>query len=529
MYLVVVDPHSPLYDYLDAAHRKGLRTLVLAPDLAACRRQEANHNRHAGHRPQTQIDELVQCNVASSSAILAALEPYRGRIAGLLPGSETNVTETFEAGTALGFDCAGPEDARSQHVKTAMKSRLVEHGVPTPPFRAAGTLAEAEEAWHSFGRDCIVKMVDYRSSANVYRVRSSAELEQAWDAIMTNRMSLRVSFPLAKEAIVEEFVGGRELTAEGYEADGRIEFLNFCEKGTSERFVVVDHFVPAHLSPAEQAAVEEVARACVRALRIRNSVFHVEVHVLDGQPYVIECAARPPGSSGVLKMIRSSHGADLIDIAVDLSIGTPVTTRYREPSGHFAVLSVFTEKSGILTGLTGLAELRGNGGVRHWQLLVRLGDRVEALTDFRRQYGSLILEDKTAEGLRRAVEWTRENLRLLVTAEEPDGSAGAPAGSRSRDPSRPPPSASVAGGNPHTQRRAAMEQMSAAARVIHDTMIEQARHFHEQIHQLDAQIGELQMQRAAVMALARIELKRSPELKDAAGDEHNALVDSLFT
>lgn len=422
MYLAVIDPHAPFDAYLAAARRKGFRTLVLAPDATACRRQEADRFRVTSpfRSTRTEIDDLVECDVSSTSALLAALEPYRGRIAGLLPGTETAVTETFEAGTALGFDYAAPDDARCQHVKTAMKSRLVERGVPTPPFRAAATFAEAERAWDGFGRDCMVKMVDYRSSANVYRVTSRAGLEQAWDAIATNRLALEVPFPLATEAIVEAFTGGREVTAEGYVADGRVEFLNFCEKGTSARFIVVDHFVPAHLSPEERAAIEEVARACVLALGIRNSVFHVELHVVDGQPYVIECASRPPGSAAVLEMIASTHGADLVDIAVDLAVGTPVTVRYQVPSGHFAVLSIVAHQSGLVTGLTGLAELRSRGGVRRWNLSVKIGDRVEALTDFRRQYGSLVLEDETAAGLRSMVEWTRRNLRLLVAAQEPD-------------------------------------------------------------------------------------------------------------
>jgi hypothetical protein len=74
-----------------------------------------------------------------------------------------------------------------------------------------------------------------------------------------------------------------------------------------------------------------------------------------------------------------------------------------------------------------------------------------------------------------------------------------------------------------------MEQASRAARSIHDTVLEQTKHFHDQVHQIDAQIQELQAQRAVVLAVARVELKRSPELKEAAADGHEALVDALFS
>jgi biotin carboxylase len=268
----------------------------------------------------------------------------------------------------------------------------------------------------------MIKMVDFRSSANVYRVTSESHLEQAWDAITTNRLSLDVPYPLARVAILEEFAGGRGLTAEGYESGGRVVFLNFCEKVTSDRFIVIDHYVPAELPPAERACVEEAAGTCVRALGVRNSVFHVELHLVDGKPYVIECAARPPGSDIVIDMIRWAHGDDLLAISIDLSAGQPVDARYKDPRGHYAVLSVYSNESGRLVGLTGLAELRRRGGVREWHLTAKLGDRVEALTDFRHQYGSVVLEADTAEDLREKAEWLRRNLRLLVAGAEADGS-----------------------------------------------------------------------------------------------------------
>jgi len=62
---------------------------------------------------------------------------------------------------------------------------------------------------------------------------------------------------------------------------------------------------------------------------------------------------------------------------------------------------------------------------------------------------------------------------------------------------------------------------------MHDTLTELAKHYHDQIHQLDAQIAELQSQRAIVRAVAVAELRRAPELKELAGDDHEALVQAL--
>lgn len=74
-----------------------------------------------------------------------------------------------------------------------------------------------------------------------------------------------------------------------------------------------------------------------------------------------------------------------------------------------------------------------------------------------------------------------------------------------------------------------MSQQTSTGRAMHDTLTELTKHYHAQIHTLDAQIAELQGQRAIIQAIAVTELKRSPELKEAAGEHHESLVQALTT
>ena len=97
-----------------------------------------------------------------------------------------------------------------------MKRRLVERGVRTPPFIVATTFEQAVDAWERFGRDCMVKMVDFAASLNIFRVVTRKQLEHAWETIVSNRLGVKGFFELSREVLLEEFVQGRELTAEGY-------------------------------------------------------------------------------------------------------------------------------------------------------------------------------------------------------------------------------------------------------------------------------------------------------------------------
>ncbi|MBV9427086.1 MAG: ATP-grasp domain-containing protein [Bradyrhizobiaceae bacterium] len=417
MHLVIVDPQVSFYRYLIVSKRLGYRTLVLTRDPTACRLGEAEYNRELEASNASAIDELVQCDTGSASSIIAALEPFHGEIAGLIPGDDPYVPVTFEAGRRLGFDYSPPEDAICQQLKTSMKRRLADRQVHTPRFLVAGTFDEAERAWEGFGRDCMVKMVDFAASVNVFRVTTRCQLAEAWKAIQSNPCAVVVPYPLSRDAILEEFVGGLELSAEGYAQDERIVILNFCEKITEKNFVVTGHLLPALLTPEQMRSAETAVQECVRAVGIRNSLFHVEIHMRSNVPYVIECAARPPGLH-VVDLISRCYGHDLTEISIALAVGTTVKAERREPRAHYGMFALYARTSGALERVEGLEELHSRGGVVRWHLDLQPGDQVQALESFRQRYGFVILEDKTAEGVRSRAKWFRENVRLAVGARD---------------------------------------------------------------------------------------------------------------
>ncbi|HWN43554.1 MAG TPA: ATP-grasp domain-containing protein [Thermoanaerobaculia bacterium] len=412
-FVVVVEPHFALYRYLRVIHHKGYKTLVLALDPDSTLAAEKKNDLRVGGSGGSQIDELVRYETLSVDSMMKALEPYRGRIAGVVAGEDSAVPIAAELGRALGFDYALPEDARCQHLKTAMKQRLVERGVRTPAFQIARTLEEAIAAWERFGRDCMVKMVDFAASLNVFRVTERGQLEEAWDTIVNNRRQVKAFFELSRDVILEEFVAGREVTAEGYVQDDRVVVLNFSKKLTESNFIVVGHYIPALVTEEEEGQLAGMASQCVRALGLRNSVFHVEVHIRDGVPYVIECAARPPGQHAV-ELIEKSYGIDLMEISIDLATAKKVHVTRREPRGHHAILALYTKTSGVLEGYKGLDELRSRGGVLHVSLGAKPGDRVEALETFRHKYGLVILGSDSPHELREKAKWLRDNVEMVV-------------------------------------------------------------------------------------------------------------------
>ena len=415
-FIAILDPGSSHFRYLQVARELGYKTIVMSADPAAYRAEEQAYKQRIPEYDESCVDIFLPYGSPDPDTLANLLQPYRDGIAGIVAGDEFTVPAAAKLGRALGFNYAYAADAECQRDKSAMKQRLIERRVPTPRFQVAATLQEATALWERFGRDCMVKMVDYASSFNVFRVRSQQELEDAWYTIIENRRNLKVSFELSRKVILEEFVGGRELTVEGYVQDGRAEVLNFCEKLTNENFLVVGHYIPAQVSDAESEALSEIAKQCVGALGVQNTIFHAEVHIRDGKPYIIECAARTPGQHSV-DIIKRTYGIDLMKINIDLAMGRLVATRRRAPEAYHALLALYAAQSGTLKEIEGLDALRQRDDVTWLALDVEPGDQVRALETFKDLCGLAVIEGRTAEQAQEGYRWIRENVRFIVKDE----------------------------------------------------------------------------------------------------------------
>jgi biotin carboxylase len=409
VYLVVVDPHYALYRYHDTAKAKGLDTIALHTDAKACREQELRYRKLAGvPRDGSAIDKIIECNVYDADAVLAALRPFADQIVGMVAGNEDAVPSCAKAAAALGFEATSPEDADCLHDKRLMKQRFVDHGVTTARFRTVATFDEALAVFNELGGDCMLKVADSNSSAHVHRAVNETELRHVWHSMLEAKV--------AGPYVLEEHVGGdREISVEGYNGPDGVVFLNACEKFTSKQFVVIGHYVPALIEPDILAATQEQVAKCVKALGINNSVFHCEVHIRDGVPFVIECAGRPPGQF-ITDLIADAYDIDLTSVAIDLATGKDPQVVPVPPNHWFAQLTVFARDSGTYTGIANLEELRARGGVRSLSTLCEPGDRIEALTNFAHRYGVLVLEGATAEEVRERAAWAKENVYLLTEA-----------------------------------------------------------------------------------------------------------------
>jgi biotin carboxylase len=411
-YIVIVEPVAHFFRYVTTARAKRIGVIVLTANEDIVRDEERAYAGAVEHYPEGGIDIVARYDAGSDDSALAALRPYVDQIRGLVAGDELTVALTARLGGRLGFDYAAPDAALAQQIKSAMKRRLVANGVSTPEFAAVATLEAAAEHWHRLGGDAMLKMVDYAMSFGVFRVRTRAELDTAWNAITAGRATLE-NYRATEEVVVERYVAGRGFSVEGYVSGDRIEILNVCEKLSHANFMVVGHFIPARTSAEEERLLDDVVRRCAVALGIRNTVFHAEVHIADGVAYIIECASRPPGQFSV-DVLDRIYGFDMMAISIDLACGVDVDVRRRPPRSWNAIMALYSDRTGIVREIEGLEALRARAECYSLRCAVESGHIVHKLDTFRDVLGLAMLEAEEPEQIEQTYRWAREAVRFRV-------------------------------------------------------------------------------------------------------------------
>ena len=197
-----------------------------------------------------------------------------------------------------------------------MRQCFIENGVPSPKF----SLVKADGNFDNirgFEFPLIVKPTDRSGSKGVEKVLDPVQLETAV------KRAQNVSFK--KEAIIEEFVTGREISVESISFEGNHYILQITDKVTTGApyFVELEHHQPSSLSADIQERVKEIVLKALDALHIKYGASHSELKITEnGDIKVIEIGARMGGDFIGSDLVRLSTGYDFLQGVIEVAMGT---------------------------------------------------------------------------------------------------------------------------------------------------------------------------------------------------------------
>lgn len=229
--------------------------------------------------------------------------------------------------------------------KFQMREVFMRNGIDCPKYKCItnvsdGTLGEVSSILEL---PIIVKPTDRSGSLGVKKVDKWEDLPSAIiDAI-------NLSF--AKQAIVEEYIEGHEISVEFISYQGKHYPLQITDKVTTgaPHFVELEHHQPANLPKEMFERIYSITDKALTALGVTNGASHSEYRITDdGRIVVMEIGARMGGDFIGSDLVRLSTGYDFVEGVIRVAMGEFEEPRLTQ-SNHSGVYFLCEETKALMT------------------------------------------------------------------------------------------------------------------------------------------------------------------------------------
>ena len=218
------------------------------------------------------------------------------------------------------------ESAVRANNKYLMRESFSKAEVPCPKYMVAtpDTLKTPSvlDGLREFQYPIIIKPSDRSGSLGVSKICTPAEYYPAINQAM------KVSF--RHEAMIEEFIEGREISVEFISYQGHHYPLQITDKVTTgaPHFVELEHHQPSSLSKEMYETIYSITEKALNALGIINGASHSEYKITpSGRIAIMEIGARMGGDFIGSDLVRLSTGYDFVKGVVEVALGD-----FKEPN-----------------------------------------------------------------------------------------------------------------------------------------------------------------------------------------------------
>ncbi len=292
------------------------------------------------------------------------------------------------------------ENAQCATIKSKMRNRLRECGVPIPKYYAVEDFTAFSEAVDKLNGRCIVKPADNAGSRGVMLLDpeelSAAHFNERKEQIYRySRGNSR-----GGTVMVEEYMQGPEVSVEAIVIEGKPHILTVTDKFITPPpyFVELAHCEASMLDEKIQEGIRAVAGQAICAIGIENAPAHVEVKVTQDGPKIVELAARLGGDFITSKLVPLSTGIDMVGASVELAVGKrpDLTPKWNRGAAiHF--IHADEGQEGIISEIAVPRALYAQKGVEEIILYKKPGDSVQGTRSSNDRLGHVITTGETPQ------------------------------------------------------------------------------------------------------------------------------------
>ena len=214
--------------------------------------------------------------------------------------------------------------------------------------------------------------------------------------------------------MLEAYLPGSEVAVEGIFHDGEFHSLAIFDKPDPLEgpfFEETYYITPSRLDLAIQARVEQCTADACRALGFVTGPVHAELRIDDGQPWLLEVAARTIGGE-CARLLQLGTGHTLEQLVVSYAAGRPLPLESMLDSA--GVLMIPTPKSGVLRRVEGVLTAQQVPHIQDVHINIREGNTVVALPEGASYLGFIFARGPDPQTVEQALRAAHAQLNIVI-------------------------------------------------------------------------------------------------------------------
>lgn len=356
-------------------------------------------------------DEAKIISTQDVEAICGELKKQKADVL-MTSTSDAPVRVISEVSEKLGIPCElSYEDACAVTIKSIMRERLRNNGVPIPKFVVINDFSELKKVFvNTFGGACIIKPADNAGSRGVKLLQGHYKTEEL-------EKEYNICKECAKNGIIvaEEIMNGPEVSVESMTIDGETVILTITDKVVCERpyFVEIGHVEPSRLPEDIKEKIEFVTRQAITAMNIKNAPTHTEIIVTKEGPKIVEIAARLGGDFITSRLVPLSTGINMVRESVKLALGEDVCLDKTRNSGA-AIRFLCATETGTISKIEGVQDALAEEGICEVVLYVEPGEKVSRVKSSNDRIGHIIAIGQNADEAWNHAKKACQKIRIIL-------------------------------------------------------------------------------------------------------------------
>lgn len=319
--------------------------------------------------------------------------------------SDIAVSTVAYVADKIGVPGIGNEKAELFTNKYMMREFCKNNNFIYPKYELVNSIEKAINFANEIGYPVVLKPTNSQSSRGVIKVSNEIELKKQYENTL--------KFCINNIMLVEEFIGGFELTVEGFKFYDRHISLAISKKNhLPHNEMIADELLYMPFDEEiDFGRLKEINNKLVDEMQLPFGITHAEYKYYKGDFYLIEIAARGGGTKISSHIVPAITGIDINELLIKSALGEKIlSTSLGEIKQGYAILEFFQFPEGKVKKLIGIDALEGNPNVLDFGMNFKVGDTIELPKDDRSRHGYFILKDDNLLKLNQ----TRKQIREIV-------------------------------------------------------------------------------------------------------------------